>query len=545
MRKLLLALLLLFCGSEMVMTAANNYYFYVQFANKNNTPYSLSTPSAYLSARAIARRASFNISCDSTDLPVNPDYVNQIANLGIKIHTRSKWMNGITVLVNDSSIMSQVRTLSFVKKVQYTGRLSVASAVRQKSKFESEAIDYGTALTQVNQINGSYLHNMGYTGKGIYVGVLDGGFNSVNTNPGFDSLRLSGRLLGTKDIAESNGNVYTMDAHGANVLSIMTGKLTGASPYSGTAPHASFLLIRTEYGPTEYLVETDFWVSGIEFADSVGVDVVNSSLGYTTFDSVPMSFTYADMNGKVSRASRAATMAAEKGIIVCNSAGNDGRSTNTWHYIGSPADAEGIVSVGSVTSTGVASDFSSFGPTSDNRIKPEICGMGSSTAFIYTNGLRYTGNGTSYSSPVIAGMMACYLQYAKANFSNLSVPKILESVFKSGNQYSNPTAQLGYGIPNFQTAVNNLMTSNLFENKVGENFTVYYNPEISSVEVALCEAPADKCSIRVYSLTGNLVLSKQIADAQTSLPTQNLSSGIYIVNIVGSKFNESQKIIIR
>lgn len=543
MKKLLLALFLLFCGSAMLITAASNYYFYVQFTNKNNTPYSLSTPAAYLSARAIARRASFNISCDSTDLPVNPDYVNQIANLGIKIHMRSKWMNGITVLVKDSNIMNQVRALSFVKKVQYTGRLSVASTVRQKSKFETEAIDYGTALTQVNQINGSYLHNLGYTGKGVYVGVLDAGFNSVNTNPGFDSLRLSGRLLGTKDIAESNGNVYTMDAHGANVLSIMTGKLTGASPYSGTAPHASFWLIRTEYAPTEYLVETDFWVSGIEFADSVGVDVVNSSLGYTGFDSVPMSFTYADMNGKVSRASRAATMAAEKGIIVCNSAGNDGNKT--WHYIGSPADAEGIVSVGSVTSTGAASAFSSFGPTSDNRVKPEICGMGSSTAYVSTTGLRYVGSGTSYSSPVIAGMMACYLQYAKANFSNLTVPKILESVFKSGNQHSNPTAQLGYGIPNFQTAVNNLITSHLIENKVGENFTAYYNPEISSVEVALCEAPVDKCFVRVYSLTGNLVLSQQIADIQTSLPARNLSSGVYIVNIVGAKFNESQKIIIR
>lgn len=543
MKKLLLALFLLFCGSAMLITAASNYYFYVQFTNKNNTPYSLSTPAAYLSARAIARRASFNISCDSTDLPVNPDYVNQIANLGIKIHMRSKWMNGITVLVKDSNIMNQVRTLSFVKKVQYTGRLSVASTVRQKSKFETETIDYGTALTQVNQINGGYLHNLGYTGKGIYVGVLDAGFNSVNTNPGFDSLRLSGRLLGTKDIAESNGNVYTMDAHGANVLSIMTGKLTDASPYSGTAPHASFWLIRTEYVPTEYLVETDFWVSGIEFADSVGVDVVNSSLGYTTFDSVSMSFSYADMNGKVSRASRAATMAAEKGIIVCNSAGNDGNKT--WYYIGSPADAEGIISVGSVTSTGSASTFSSFGPTSDNRIKPEICGMGSSTAYINTTGLCSTGNGTSYSSPVIAGMMACYLQYAKANFSNLTVSKILESVFKSGNQYSHPTAQLGYGIPNFQTAVNNLMTSNLFDNKVSENFTVYYNPEISSVEVALCEAPVDKCFIRVYSLTGNLVLSQQIADVQTSLPARNLSSGIYIVNVVGEKINESQKIIIR
>ena len=543
MKRLLPAFLVVLALSCMSVSGATSYYFFVQFSNKKNTPYSLSSPSAFLSSKAVARRAAFGIACDSTDLPVNQTYVSQVANLGAKVHSRSKWMNGITVLVTDSFLMSQVRALPFVSKVQYTGKTDAASLVRQKSKFETQLTDYGTAQAQLNQINGSYIHNLGFTGKGIVVGVLDAGFNNVNINPGFDSLRMSGRLLGTKDIAELNGNVYSMDAHGANVLSIMTGKLSGANPYAGTAPHASFWLIRTEYAPTEYLVETDFWVSGIEFADSVGVDVVNSSLGYTTFDDAKMSFTYADMNGKVSRASKAAAMAAQKGIIVCNSAGNDGNKT--WHYIGSPADAEGIVSVGAVYNTGVSSEFSSFGPSSDNRIKPEICGTGTATAYINTAGSRSSGNGTSYSSPVIAGMMACFLQYAKANFSNLTIPKILESVFKSGSIYTNPTAQLGYGIPDFQKAASNLLTLDLTENKADNNFMVVYRPEASSLELNICEPTTQRCSLKIYSVAGVLVCQNDIDSQNFTVSVKGLSAGAYIVNVSSAKFNESQKIIIR
>lgn len=543
MKRLLPAFLVLLALSCMSVSGATSYYFFVQFSNKKNTTYSLASPSAFLSSRAIARRVAFGISCDSTDLPVNQSYVNQVANLGAKIHSRSKWMNSVTVLVADSSLMSQVRALPFVNKVQYTGKTDAASLTRQKSKFETQLTDYGSAQAQLNQINGSYIHSLGYTGKGIHVGVLDGGFSSVNTNPGFDSLRLSGRLLGTKDIAEINGNVYAMDAHGANVLSIMTGRLGGATPYAGTAPHASFWLIRTEYAPTEYLVETDFWVSGIEFADSVGVDVVNSSLGYTTFDDTKMNFTYADMNGKISRASKAATLAAQKGIIVCNSAGNDGNKT--WHYIGSPADAEGIVSVGAVYNTGVSSEFSSYGPSSDNRVKPEICGTGTATAYITTAGTRASGNGTSYSSPVIAGMMACYLQYAKANFSNLTVPKILESVFKSGSIYANPTAQLGYGIPDFQKAAGNLLTLDVSDKKYGDNFGVVYRPESSLLELTICEPITQRCALRIYSVAGILVYSDEINQQNFSRTIKGLAAGAYIVNVSSAKFNESQKIIIR
>jgi serine protease AprX len=521
-------------------SATTGYFFYVQFANKNNTPYSLSNPSAYLSQRAIDRRQTLGISIDSTDLPVNPSYISQIENLGIHVHCTSKWMNGVTVLLGDTTKMSLIRALPFITKVQYTGMRAAALPVSKKMKAETTTFNYGTAATQINQVNGAYLHNSGYTGKNIVVGVLDAGFNNANVNPAFDSLRLQGRLLGTKDFAEPGSNVYTLDSHGAFVLSIMTGNLPGQ--FLGVAPHASFWLIRTEYAPTEYLVETDFWTSGIEFADSVGVDVVNSSLGYTEFDDPSMNFTYADMNGKVSRASRAANIASKKGIIVCNSAGNDGNKA--WHYIGSPADADGILAVGATTSTGEPSYFTSYGPSSDNRIKPDVSAMGASTAFVNTNGVPLTGNGTSFSSPVMAGMIACLLQGYKEQNMPHSVEDIRTAVIHSANLFNNPTALLGYGIPDFEYALRFPLFDSL--KKVNSsNLGITYNASDKTIHVfMLNRQDVNGQTARLYSVTGCLVAEKEITEAITVLPANNLATGIYLVCISVNGKNETRKIIV-
>ena len=520
--------------------AVTKYYFYVQLANKNNTPYSLSVPSDYLSARAIARRTAFNVAIDSTDLPVNATYVTQIANKGVTIHCRSKWMNGVTILTSDSLIMSQVRALPFVKWVKYTGKIDVAQpAAPRKSKREAEVFTYGTAATQTNQVNGSYLHNLGYTGKNIHVAVLDAGFTNVNVNPGFDSLRLQGRLLGTKDFSESTPNIYASDSHGANVLSIMTGNLP--NQYLGAAPHASYWLIRTEYAPTEYLSETDFWVSGIEFADSVGVDVVNSSLGYTTFDDPAMSFTYSNMNGVFSRASRAATLAAQKGIIVCNSAGNDGNKT--WHYIGVPADAAGIVTVGAAESSGIPSAFTSYGPSADSRQKPDLSAMGTATAYINTSGALWSGNGTSYSSPLMAGMLSCFLQYAKTNFTNFSIESILNSVKRSANFYLQPTDRLGYGIPNFQTACAFLPAMVEELQMPNEDVRIFQNEANKLLIVNVLSD--NETQITLHNLSGKLVYSTTSTNRQIVFTTSGLSAGVYVLKLSGDKIQKAVKLILK
>jgi len=524
------------------LSAQTNYYFYVQFANKNNSPYSLNNPSAFLSERAIARRAAFSIACDSTDLPITPAYLQQIENLGIHIHCRSKWMNGATVILPDTTKMSLVRALPSVKFVEYTGKLvGAVLAPKQKAKTQTN-LDYGIAATQINQLNGKYLHDQGFRGKGIQIGVIDAGFMNANTNPCFDSLRLQGRLLGTKDIINPNSNIFAEDSHGASVLSTMAGNLSGQ--YLGTAPEASYWLIRTEYAPTEYKVETDFWCSGIEFADSVGVDVVNSSLGYYTFDDTTMGFTYADMNGKVSRASRAANMASKKGIIVVVSAGNEGNKA--WHYIGSPADADGIVTVGAVQADSTASVFSSFGPSADNRVKPEICAMGTWSAIVSTSGAPTYGNGTSFASPIMAGMVACLLQRYKVFDPNPVVNVFLNSLFASGNLRNNPTSQKGYGIPNFWMAERNLPIYNSLTRVENDIFSLGYNSQTKTLNIIILNGSNPKqASVWIYSSTGKLALKQTITETTSYLELNKIPVGIYAVAVLSNGVTETRKIIIQ
>jgi hypothetical protein len=535
---LLMALLLMF---SVAIRAQVSYYFYVQFADKNHSPYSLSNPSQFLSARSIARRAAFSLSCDSTDLPVNPSYLQQISDLGISVHNQSKWMNGATVLLTDSALMSRVRALPFVKFVEYTGKLDGAVLSPKQKVPVNLAFDYGIAATQINQLNGTKLHTEGYRGKGIQIGVIDAGFTNVNTNACFDSLRLQGRLLGTKDIINPNSNIFAEDTHGAMVLATMTGNLPGQ--YLGTAPDASFWLIRTEYAATEYKVETDFWASGIEFADSVGVDVVNSSLGYYTFDDSIMNFHYADMNGKVSRASRAAAMASRKGMLVVVSAGNEGNKS--WHYIGSPADADGILTVGAVTSTGTPSTFSSFGPSSDGRIKPEVCAMGTSSAIVDVSGTLGYGNGTSFASPIMAGMMACLLQRYRTLGTGLDIMTLRNAVLESAGLFQSPTSQMGYGIPDFVKAEQNLLTFDSLARVEKSNFTVAYNPFSKTINIRFDNGiiPAEAL-VQLYSMTGSLLVKLPVADSTTVLKTDKLVSGIYALCVSENGKVQTRKIII-
>jgi len=518
-----------------------SYYFYVQFSNKNNSSYSLSNPTEFLSARSIARREAFGLTCDSTDLPVNPSYLQQIRELGIQVHNMSKWMNGATVLLTDSGLMSRVRMLPFVKFVEYTGKLDGAVLAPNRKVIDNATFDYGIAATQINQLNGTALHNKGYRGKGIQIGVIDAGFTNVNTNSCFDSLRLQGRLLGTKDIVNPNSNIFAEDTHGAMVLATMTGNLPGQ--YLGTAPDASFWLIRTEYAATEYKVETDFWASGIEFADSVGVDLVNSSLGYYTFDDSIMNFTYADMNGKVSRASRAAAMASRKGMLVVVSAGNEGNKN--WHYIGSPADADGIVTVGAVTSTGTPSTFSSFGPSSDGRVKPDVCAMGTASAIVDVSGTPGYGNGTSFASPIMAGMMACLLQRYRVLGTGLDITTLRNAVLESAGLFQHPTSQMGYGIPDFAKAEQNLLTFDSLARVEKSNFTVAYNPFYKTINLRFNDGIIPTGTLlQLYSMTGSLLVKMPIADSTTVLKTDKLVSGIYAVCISENGKVQTKKIII-
>ena len=536
----IIAFLLLACAT--IQASEMSYYFFVQFSDKNNTPYSLSNPSEFLSERAIARRSQFSLSCDSTDLPVNPNYLSQLVNLGVPVHSRSKWINGVTVLLTDTGKMSAVRALPFVKWVQYTGKVNVAARISNKRKRYRSINDYGTASTQISQLNGESLHNQGFRGKGIQIGVLDAGFLNVDKNPAFDSLRLQNRILGTKDIITPNSDVYNLDSHGAMVLSTISGNLPGK--FLGTAPDASFWLIRTEYAPTEYQVETDFWVSGIEFADSVGVDVVSSSLGYTAFDDSDMDFKYSELNGQTLRASRAANLASKKGIVVINSAGNEGNKS--WKYIGSPADAEGIITVGAVADDSTSSNFSSVGPTFDGRVKPDLCALGTAAAVINTSGVPSYSNGTSYAAPIMAGMMACFLQAAKSREQTFDLPTLFHAVFESASLYNHPTAEMGYGIPNFKIALTKLPFES--QKKVAEinDVLVSFDDKNKSIHIQLLQNEDSLGSaVQVYSMAGVLLIKNQLSQADTLIPAARLVAGVYSVCISKNGVTNTHKLLIR
>jgi subtilisin family serine protease len=320
------------------------------------------------------------------------------------------------------------------------------------------------------------------------------------------------------------------------VLSTMAAEIDGT--FVGTAPKASYLLIRTEADAGEYLCEPDFWVSGMEYADSIGVDLATTSLGYTTFDDSRMNYTYQDLNGKTARASIAATMAFHKGILLLNAAGNEGNKT--WKYISVPADAEGVITVGSVSRDSLHSVFSSIGPTSDGRVKPELCAMGASSAVITTSGSTGYYNGTSFATPILAGLTACYLQSAKSIKPSHTLSELRENLYKSANNYAAPTPQLGYGLPDFQKALATLQNTKTFDSSAKQiRISIQRDSKILSVTL-LDDSEAKKGKIHIYNVSGQKVKSQSFNVSRFTVPIESLKQGIYLLQIENATSNSNQ-----
>ncbi|MGL5889958.1 MAG: S8 family peptidase, partial [Bacteroidia bacterium] len=462
MKKLLLVVLILAAANE--MQAQTRYW--IQFTDKGNSPYTLANPSAYLSPRALNRRTAQGLAIDSLDLPVTPSYIDSVLATGVTVRARSKWLNGVVIITSDTNAVNQIEAFPFVQGAVNVALRTAAADVQDKFAEESitaalpsaqrnlnvssTMLSYGSSLNQIDMIGGVCLHNSGYKGAGMVIAVIDAGFNNADNMTAFDTLRAYNRILGTWDFVEGNASVYEDNTHGTYVLSCMGANLPG--DLVGTAPEASYWLLRSEDAPTENIVEEYFWASAAEYADSVGADIINSSLGYTTFDDTAQNHTYADMNGNTAPSTRAADFAASRGMIVCNSAGNSG--SNAWFYIGAPADADSILAVGAVDPSGNYASFSSRGPSSDGDIKPDVAAQGQNTVVASTSGGTFTGNGTSFASPVLCGLVACLWQ-AHPTMNNVQMMDVIK---QSANQYSAPDTYLGYGKPDFCAA--NLSLSN-------------------------------------------------------------------------------------
>ncbi|HEY0608164.1 MAG TPA: S8 family serine peptidase [Chitinophaga sp.] len=457
--------------------------YLISFTDKHNSPYRLDAPSGYLSERALQRRTRHQISIDSTDLPVNPAYIDSILKAGnVQLVYTLRWTNQAVIRTSDAEALQKIQELSFVKDVhQNANRMMDDGWERMEPIITAPArrtgtqdIDYGSAYTQIHLHEGEYLHNRSMKGDGMMIAVFDAGFLSVNNSSAFSWLRDRQKIIATRNFTDNTADVYSYDDHGTHCLSILAANLPGEM--TGTAPEAAYVLLRTEEQDTEQPIEEVNWAAGAELADSLGVDVISSSLGYNTFDDPDFNHTYAQMDGHSLAITRAADMAAAKGMIVVNSAGNEGNLN--WRYLLAPADGDSVLTVGAVSSQRQVASFSSYGPAADGRVKPDVAGLGVGTSFITSDGSVGAGNGTSYACPVVAGLVACLWQA----FPRRSNMEILQAVKASASRYTSPDNRMGYGIPNFRAAYDTLLRQEMAdstyirEQLAGQVIKVFPNP---------------------------------------------------------------------
>jgi len=548
MKKLFLNLLVIFICSVVSSAQTAPTKYWIKFKDKNNSPYSISIPAAFLSSKSIERRIKQGITIQENDLPVNSWYIDSVQNTGAKVLTKSKWFNAVTISTTDTSVINKIMKFPFVVNVEKVTKYKKKNIEKdididfsennakkneekkdQKDLSTSQEYHYGKGKNQIEMLGGIYMHNHGYRGEGMTIAVIDGGFYKVDKLSIFDSLWINKQILGYKDFVSPNGNVFNEATHGMSVLSTMGGNLPGQ--LVGTAPKANYWLLRSEDTNSEFPVEEDNWVAAAEFADSVGVDVINSSLGYTEFDNGYLSHTYADMNGNTCRVTIGADLAVSKGMIVVNSAGNSGN--DNWKYIGAPADGDSVLTIGAVDPTGDYAAFSSIGPSHDGRVKPDVVAQGLNTYVVSSNGSVYTSNGTSFSSPVMAGMVACLWQ-ANPNKKNT---EILDAIRKSASQYNEPDIYLGYGIPNFPVANKILSEFNTCCKPSENSFNLFPNPFTNDLIVVLNVMNNDKANIELIDIKGKLVFSQENFILHKGcnyiiLDTLNkISKGSYIVRI--------------
>lgn len=543
-----LSFLLLFVAASIFAQAqvATNIYW-VQFKDKDGSPYSIDNPEAYLSARALQRRANLGIAIDEYDLPVNPQYLQAVADCGAQLLNPSKWLNGVSVYVTDPNVLDAIHALDCVSTVRDCP--NVHKAQEQKMAWQVEEMKpvaeergskgfYGGAEDQVKQLNVDVLHEMGYDGTGVVVAVLDGGFVGAEEASCFDNMREEGRLLGTRDFVYGSTSVYTQSTHGTSCLSTMAAY--DPNNMVGTAYKASYYLIHTEDGDGENIIEEYNWVSGAEYADSLGVDVCSTSLGYNGFDLSQWDHPIEHFDGHTAPMTIGCEIAASRGIICVNAAGNRGDGECT---LGIPGDAEHILTIGAVDANGNRASFSSVGPTYDGRIKPDVMAMGQGT-YVASGSSGwwpyYNGDGTSFATPVLAGAVACLRQarpYA-------SVQEICDVIRASGDRADHPDSKYGYGIPDFSQALDLLKVVEMPSAAV-EIINVFPNPSRGNVNITLKEDV--RADVTVYDYTGRKLYAYSFNGLNhTTFENylNSLGSGMYFINAVSENGSQTVKLVV-
>jgi len=533
---------------ENLIAQQDTLKYWIQFTDKNNSPYTINAPEQFLSSKAIARRAKSLIPISEQDLPVNQAYIDQIAVFpSVQFLNPSKWFNAITISCFDTNDLNQIIQLPFVQQIEIVQKLQLSNTknpientfeIEPKNNIEisnNDHFPYGYSYNQNHLHQIEYLHELGFNGEGLTIAVIDAGFETVPEMACFKHLFQENRILSTKDFVDHDGDVYWDHFHGAAVLSTIAGKIDGE--YYGTATKANFHLLRSEDADKENIIEEDNWVTAAEYADSAGVDIINSSLGYTQFDDSLQNHTYAQMDGNTTRIAKAADIAASKGILVVASAGNSG--ANDWKYISTPADADSILTVGAVDSLGNYAFFSSVGPASDGDVKPNVASVGYQTyLYIPYNEKVVRANGTSFSSPMMAGMSACLWQA----FPNLNNMEIIDLIQKSAHQYNAPDSLLGYGIPNFRKAYTDIQ-GNQEQTLNFEIITYYPNPmDENGLKVLLNSNVSQEIQIEISNPLGQSIYSgkMQIEKGQNLISIGKFftANGIYFLKLIAEDGGE-------
>lgn len=476
--RLVLIALLLGCfyskAQETDVSQVNRYFIYFADKSGDNYPYSISNPNEFLTQRAIDRRSRQGISIKESDLPVNPEYVQDLKNEGIEVFFTSRWMNGALVNAN-TTLLKNVAQLAFVDSIALIADTTVLSYEKNipadPISFDPPVSQEGDSNIQLGMLGAFYMHADNIKGQGMLIAVLDNGFTGINKFSPFQHIWEDDRIIATKDFVQNSGNVFQYGDHGTSVFSIIASNYESPEgDLIGIAPGADYILCVTEEGGSEDRVEEYNWLLGAEFADSLGADVLNASLGYNTFDIPEHDYSKEDLDGRTAVISIAAEMAAKTGMIIVTSAGNSGRRNPPGNLISHPADADRILTVASVTPNFERSEFSSVGPTADGRIKPDVAAFGDGTAVMRGNGAIERGGGTSFASPLIAGFAACIWQANPDRTYN----EVIAAIKNSGHQDHNPDNLLGWGVPNYVYAkdVKALNVNDILEDKV----TFYPNP---------------------------------------------------------------------
>jgi serine protease AprX len=481
-----------------------------------------------ISERSMKRRALRGISpsLDFSDLPVKGEYIEKVETYGVKIRNISRWLNAVSVMGNKDQI-ERIQDLSFVKAIQKVTRFTRSKPSIEEKTYKSfgkiqkdQALSYGESYAQLAQISVPVLHSVGYNGKGVLITILDTGF--WLHHPAFDSIMNSGRLVATWDFIHGDSDVEDQNdqqrSHGTSVWSAVGGFVNDT--LIGCAYGADFALAKTEQVDSEVVSEEDNWVAGAEWADSIGADVLSSSLGYNDW------YTYQDMDGKTALCTIAADMAVSKGIVVTNCAGNE--RMNEWHYILAPADGFGVIAAGAVDLSGNIAGFSSMGPTYDGRIKPDVdaCGVMTYCASSY-GGYVYSG-GTSLATPLVAGICALLLEV----HPSWNPADVREALWNTASQAENPDNSMGYGIANASKASGlDLVISPQslsFETTLGDTQTMQKTLNISSFqgEDLKWEASTSASWITLLPNSGNtpdmMKVSVHPADLKAGINTDSI-----------------------